>query len=92
MSDPQSISAPLLSPFSSSFVPGGKSKSDLYAWREIFQLYIDSEVFEGMSEKERGERGIAETENRLAVFAERVTGRGLSDSRQLKLKESRDAL
>ncbi|KAH8116989.1 SPX domain-containing protein [Phellopilus nigrolimitatus] len=90
--DPQSVSAPLLSPFSSSFIPGGKSKSDLYAWREIFQLYVESEVFEGMSERDRGERDIMETERRLALFAERVTGRGLGDSRKLRLKESRNAL
>ena len=81
-----------VSPFSTSFIPGGKSKSDLYAWREIFQLYVDSEVFEGMREKDRGERDIVEAEERLALFAERVTGMGLSDERKLKLKESRDAL
>ena len=90
--DPATVSAPLISPFSSSFIPGGKSKSDLYAWRDIFQLYIEAEVFEGMSERERGERDIVEAERRLALFAERVTGRGLSDTRKLKLKESRDAL
>lgn len=45
-----------------------------------------------MSERDRGERDIMETEKRLATFAERVTGRGLSDSRQLKLRESRNAL
>lgn len=92
LSDPQSIATPLLSPFSSSIVPGGRNKSDLYAWREIFQLYVESAVFEGMSERDRGERDILETEKRLATFAERVTGRGLSDSRQLKLRESRNAL
>ena len=94
-SDPSSISSPLLplvSPFSSSFIPGGKSKSDLYAWREIFQLYVEAEVFESLSERDRGERDIVETERRLALFAEQVTGRGLSDTRKLKLKESRDAL
>ena len=45
-----------------------------------------------MCEKDRGERDIIETEKRLALFAEQVTGRGLSDNRRLKLKESRDAL
>jgi len=68
------------------------TKSDLYAWREIFQLYVESEVFESMSERDRGERDLAETERRLSNFAERVTNRGLGDSRTLKLKESREAL
>ena len=81
-----------VSPFSTSFIPGGKSKSDLYAWREILELYVESEVFESMKEKDRGERDIAEVEKRLAQFAERVTGRGLSDGRKLRLKESKDAL
>ena len=45
-----------------------------------------------MREKDRGERDIVEAEERLALFAERVTGMGLSDERKLKLKESRDAL
>ncbi len=53
------------------------TKSDLYAWREIFQLYVESEVFESMSERDRGERDLAETERRLSNFAERVTNRGL---------------
>ncbi|KAI5116690.1 hypothetical protein M0805_007511 [Coniferiporia weirii] len=92
LGDPQSVSTPLISPFSSSFVPGAKSKSDLYAWREIFQLYVEAEVFESMSERDRGERDIVETERRLALFAERVTGRGLNDSRKLKLRQSREAL
>lgn len=93
-SDPSSISSGLLiSPFSTSFIPGGKgTKSDLYAWREIFQLYVESEVFESLSERNRGERDLVETERRLVLFAERVTGMGLSDSRKLNLKESQDAL
>lgn len=33
-----------------------------------------------------------ESETRLTLFAERVTARGLADNRQLKLKESREAL
>lgn len=91
LSHANELSSPV-SPFSTSLIPGGKSKSDLYAWREIFQLYVDSQVFESMREQDRGERDIAEAEARLALFAERVTGRGLSDARNMKLKKSRDAL
>ena len=91
-SDPQDVSAPLISPFSTSFIPGGKTKSDLYAWRDIFQLYVEAEIFESVKEMDRGERDIAETEKRLALFAEQVTARGLNDRRKLRFKESRDAL
>ncbi|KAL5511264.1 hypothetical protein ACEPAH_4479 [Sanghuangporus vaninii] len=91
-SDPRSVTAPYISPLSTAFVPGGKSKSDLYTWREIFQLYMETEVFESMHESDRGERDVAEAERRLALFAEQVTARGLNDKRNLGFKESRDAL
>ncbi|KLO14694.1 hypothetical protein SCHPADRAFT_826021 [Schizopora paradoxa] len=90
-SDPSSISAGHLMP-KSLVHHSMDTKSDLYAWREIFQLYIDSEVFESLSERSRGERSLDETERRLSEFAERVSNRGLGDSRGLKLKESREAL
>ncbi|RDB26687.1 Transcriptional regulator of yeast-form-adherence 3 [Hypsizygus marmoreus] len=69
-----------------------KAKSDLYSWREIFQLYVEAEVFESIHELDRGERSVEESENRLKLFAERVTQRGLGDGRKLKLQSSRDAL
>ncbi|KAF5381778.1 hypothetical protein D9615_005505 [Tricholomella constricta] len=69
-----------------------KTKSDLYSWREIFQLYIEAEVFESVHELDRGERSLEESENRLKLFAERVTARGLGDDRKLKNKASREAL
>jgi hypothetical protein len=66
--------------------------SDLYLWREIFQLYVEAEVFESVSEADRGERPVEEIERRAKLFVERVTQRGLGDGRQLKLKESRVVL
>ncbi|KAF9072036.1 SPX domain-containing protein [Rhodocollybia butyracea] len=66
--------------------------SDLYSWREIFQLYIDSEVFESLQEAHAGEQSIEESEKRLKLFAERVSSRGLGDKRKLKLKQSHEAL
>lgn len=56
------------------------------------QIYVESEVFEDMSETHRGERSVEEAEKRLALFAERLTARGLGDGRKLKLKQSREAL
>ncbi|KAJ7275691.1 hypothetical protein C8J57DRAFT_1177357 [Mycena rebaudengoi] len=78
--------------------PGGvragasNRKSDLFTWREIFQLYLEAEVFESVSERDRGERTIEDSENRLTLFAERVAARGLGDRRKLKLLKSRQAL
>jgi hypothetical protein len=64
----------------------------LFTWREIFQLYLEAEVFESVSERDRGERTIEDSENRLTLFAERVAARGLGDRRKLKLLKSRQAL
>ncbi|KAF9007547.1 hypothetical protein BDQ17DRAFT_221387 [Cyathus striatus] len=67
-------------------------KSDLYSWREIFQLYVETEVFESVSEATRGERTVEDSEERLKKFADRVAQRGLGDKRKLKLAQSRRAL
>ncbi|KAJ3559944.1 hypothetical protein NM688_g25 [Phlebia brevispora] len=68
------------------------TKSDLYSWREIFQLYVDTEVFESHSERTRGERSIEDAEERLKLFIQRMTEKGFITGHTLKLKESRDAL
>jgi len=68
------------------------NKSDLFSWREIFQLYVEAEVFESVGEQTRGELTVEESEKRLKLFAERATQRGLGDSRKFKLKQSREAL
>ncbi|KAJ3755438.1 SPX domain-containing protein [Lentinula raphanica] len=81
LSDPGSVS-----------VSSKTNKSDLYSWREIFQLYVESEVFESSNEAHPGELSIEESEKRLKLFAERVTLRGLGDKRKLKLKQSHEAL
>ncbi|KAG7095115.1 hypothetical protein E1B28_005899 [Marasmius oreades] len=72
--------------------PSSSVKSDLYSWREIFQIYVETEVFETVSEVRRGENSVEESERRLKLFAGRVAQRGLVDERALKLKQSRDAL
>ncbi|KAF8955392.1 SPX domain-containing protein [Flammula alnicola] len=70
----------------------GDLKSDLYSWREIFQIYVETEVFESVEEATRGERTVEESEKRLQQFAERVTQHGLGDRRKFKLKQSIEAL
>ncbi|KIK50052.1 hypothetical protein GYMLUDRAFT_253313 [Collybiopsis luxurians FD-317 M1] len=72
--------------------PSKNNKSDLYSWREIFALYIESEVFESLHESSPGQLSIDESAKRFKLFADRVTSRGLGDKRKLKLKESREAL
>lgn len=84
-SDPSNISVHAPPHFSS-------HKSDLYAWREIFQMYVDADIFESHQEASRGERSIEESEQRLELFLQRLRDRGLADSRGFKVKESREAL
>lgn len=67
-------------------------KSDLYSWREIFQLYVDTEVFESHSERARGERSVEEAEERWNLFMQRMSDKGFNEGQALRLKESRDAL
>ncbi|KAH9475912.1 hypothetical protein JR316_0011473 [Psilocybe cubensis] len=67
-------------------------KSDLYFWREIFQMYVEAEVFESVAEADRGERSVEESERRLQMFAERATQRGMGEVGRLKLPASREAL
>ncbi|KAI0056140.1 hypothetical protein BV25DRAFT_1995787 [Artomyces pyxidatus] len=66
-----------------------RPKSDLYAWRAIFALYAETEVFESMREQERGERTVKDAESRLKTFTDGVKSRL---RRRLRQKESREAL
>jgi hypothetical protein len=67
-------------------------KSDLYAWRQIFQMWVDGQIFESTIEKDRGERSVEDSEAKLTEFANKVVKEGLGDGRTLQRKESRDAL
>lgn len=66
-------------------------QSDLYSWREIFQLYVDAEIFEHVGEVNHGERTAEESEKRLQLFVEQATQRGLADRRKFKSAQSRQA-
>ncbi|OAX41840.1 hypothetical protein K503DRAFT_734845 [Rhizopogon vinicolor AM-OR11-026] len=63
-------------------------KTDLYSWREIFQMYLEGDIFESVGEKNRGERSIEESESRMKRFQERT----LEKRSKLKLPGSKDAL
>lgn len=67
------------------------NQKDLYAWRDIFSLWIESEIFESSSERDRGERSVDEAERRLQAFANEVVRRGLGDRRTIKGKRTRKA-
>lgn len=69
-----------------------KKTNDLYAWREIFTLWVESAIYEGITETSRGERDVESAEKRLNAFAAEVVKRGLGDSRTMKSKQSRQAL
>ncbi|TFK47375.1 hypothetical protein OE88DRAFT_1738671 [Heliocybe sulcata] len=85
--DPGEISIPSVS---HAFKLGG-FKSDLYTWREFFQLYVESEIFESTNERSRGERTIEDAEERLQAFTKRIEERGFQDKKRWRLKESREA-
>jgi hypothetical protein len=80
-------------PSSSALIaPARHHKSDLYTWREIFQLYVDAEIFQGLGEHDRGDRSVEEAEERLNKFTERLNQTGVGLGRNLALKESKAAL
>jgi hypothetical protein len=67
-----------------------KSKADMYAWREIFSLWVEAQIFESARERDRGERSLEQAEERLHWFVDQVGRRKLAA--QMKQKESRQAL
>ena len=67
-------------------------KSDLETWRQIFQLYVEADIFQGHQERFRGERDVEDAEARLAAFSARLQESLTSGSMKLKLKQSQVAL
>ncbi|GAA6036386.1 hypothetical protein JCM8097_001696 [Rhodosporidiobolus ruineniae] len=67
-----------------------RPKTDLYIWREIFALWVEAAIFESDRERDRGERGIEEVEQRLEWFVDQVAKRKLA--KRMRNKQSRVAL
>ncbi|KAM0786898.1 hypothetical protein ACM66B_002322 [Microbotryomycetes sp. NB124-2] len=67
-----------------------RPKSDLYIWREIFALWVQTEIFESERERDRGERSTDEVEKKLDWFVDQVAKRKLA--KQMRNKASRSAL
>lgn len=61
-----------------------KSKSEVYAWREVFRLYVESQIFFSTGERETGARGVLVAENRLKTFNDTV----LKDKRSIKFNKT----
>lgn len=49
---------------------------DMYAWREIFALWVEYDIFESSREKDRGELSVAATETRFHNYLEQLEKRG----------------
>ncbi|KAG1728934.1 hypothetical protein EDB19DRAFT_1897348 [Suillus lakei] len=48
----------------------GGQKTDLYSWREIFQIYVEGEIFESVGERTCGECSVKEAETQMKQFEE----------------------
>ncbi|KAK9350217.1 hypothetical protein V1523DRAFT_355768 [Lipomyces doorenjongii] len=66
--------------------PLGK-KNDLYAWREIFRLYIDADIFFSRLEQDQGERGVEQAHERFTRFMDKIRQTNVID--RLKSSESK---
>jgi E3 ubiquitin-protein ligase BAH len=69
--------------------PSRFSKSDLTRWRNIFELYLDAEVFFATHENDHGSRSSQIALKKLKWFQDQVASRGLAN--EFKLPESRAA-
>ncbi|KAL8405053.1 hypothetical protein RB594_009804 [Gaeumannomyces avenae] len=69
--------------------PAKFHKTDLNRWREVFELYLDAQVFFSTCERDHGARTSAKALEQLVWFQREVNDRGLIQ--QFKLPASRDA-
>jgi len=72
--DPREISIPSTKAV---FRPKLDSRSDLYMWRKLLDLYVDAEVFDRIAERNRGERSLEDAEIRMTKFLEGIERSGV---------------
>ncbi|KAI0354010.1 hypothetical protein OH77DRAFT_1426416 [Trametes cingulata] len=84
-SDPANISV-------SSHALAINARSDLDTWRQIFQLYMEADIFQGHQERFRGERDVDDAEARLQAFNAELNQRIHKGIIKLRMKQSRVAL
>ncbi|KAI9717424.1 MAG: hypothetical protein M1812_004776 [Candelaria pacifica] len=70
--------------------PSSQSKTDLFRWREIFEMYTESKIFFSTNERDGGSRNSTAAQMRLQCFSDRLKQSGVV--RRFKLKDSRLAL
>lgn len=70
--------------------PSRFSKTDLYRWRELFDIYLQAMVFFSTHERDRGTRDSKTAAKQLDWFQNEVVRRGIVES--FKLPASRQAL
>lgn len=64
--------------------------SDLYAWRDIFDMYIESKIFFSTNERDGGSRNSTVAQTQLQLFTDKLHRQ--RSVKNLKRKESRIAL
>lgn len=69
--------------------PSRLSKSDLARWRQIFELYLDANVFFATQEQDHGARSSQKAVKQLQWFQTEVDNRGLA--KHFKIQESQEA-
>lgn len=65
-------------------------KTDLYAWRELFDIYLQAGIFFSTNEADRGSRDCVTALQQLQWFQAEVVKRGLT--KKFKLTASKEAL
>jgi E3 ubiquitin-protein ligase BAH len=62
-----------------------RSRSELGAWREIFRLYIEHEIFFSTSEHSAGSRTSTAAQEKLTAFSQHLTQAGPTSKKPLRL-------
>ncbi|ORY99328.1 SPX domain-domain-containing protein [Syncephalastrum racemosum] len=70
-------------------VSSPQHESDMYAWRSIFSLYMDAQIFRGKAERDRTMRSVEQSRSQLAWFSQQLSQQKLLN--KFKTKASRDA-
>ena len=81
--DPATIDIPSTK---SVFRPKLDTKSDLYLWRRLLDLYVDAEIFDSVAERHRGERSLEDSEVRMTRFLERIEKGGVLRGKSKKAR------
>lgn len=67
-----------------------RSKQELAAWRKLFELYTDSEIFSSSHEIDAGSRDVGHAQTQLKAFTKSVVDQRMK--RQLASKEANDSM